>query len=116
MLERLLAQMITVEKVVSSDQADFLSGTQLDQPGVPGVYTIWAAGTNDGSDITITQGSRTVVSGATIVNRANAEIREDEDVFYQTVSPSGGRPVINIDVAASQTVRCRVKFLPAMDM
>ena len=116
MLERLLAQMVTVEKVFTVDQTDFLSGTQLDQPGIPGVYVVHAATTDDSGEITINQGSRTVVSSAALVRRDNAEIHEDEDVFYLTQSPSGGRPVISIDIAASQTGRCRVKFIPAMEI
>ncbi len=35
-----LSQMITVESTITATNADFLAGTQLDQPGVPGVYTV----------------------------------------------------------------------------
>lgn len=116
MLERLIAQIITVEKVLSASDSDFLSGTQLDQPGVPGVYTIWACSTQNDTTINVVQGSRNVVSGAVVTMRANAEIREDDDTYYQTVSPTGGRPVISVVESTAATIRVRVKFLPAEDM
>jgi len=109
-----LDQMITVEQVINSDDADFLAGTQLDQPGVPGVYTIWGASTVGDTEISVTLGGRTLVSGATVVLRANSEIREDQDTFYQMLSSTGGRPLININVITAALVRIRVKFLPAI--
>jgi len=109
-----LDQMITVETTLTSDNADFLSGTQLDQPGVPGVYTIWGASTVGDTEISITLGGRTLVSGADLVLRANSEIRENEDTFFQMLSSTGGRPVINVNVVTAAVVRLRVKFLPAI--
>jgi len=109
-----LDQMITVESTVTADNGDFLAGTQLDQPGVPGVYTIWAASTVGDTEISVTLGGRTLVSGATVVLRANSEIREDEDTFFQMLSVTGGRPLININVVTAAIVRLRVKFIPAM--
>lgn len=109
-----LDQMITVESTLTGDNADFLSGSQLDQPGVPGVYTIWAASTVGDTEISVTLGGRTLVSGASIVLRANSEIRENEDTFFQMLSSTGGRPIININVVTAATVRIRVKFIPAM--
>jgi len=109
-----LEQMITVESTIVADDADFLAGTQLDQPGVPGVYTIWAASTVGDTEITITLGGRTLVSGASVVLRANSEIRENEDTFFQMLSVTGGRPIINVNVVTAATVRLRIKFIPAM--
>ena len=109
-----LDQMITVETTLTADNADFLAGTQLDQPGVPGVYTIWGASTVGDTEISITLGGRTLVSGATLVLRANSEIRENEDTFFQMLSSTGGRPVINVNVVTAAVVRVRVKFIPAM--
>lgn len=109
-----LDQVLTVEETLTADNTDFLSGTLLDQPGVPGVYTTWAASTVGDTTITITLGGRTLTSAAVVVLRANSEIREDEDTFYQMLSRTGGRPVININVVTAATVRIRVKFLPAM--
>ncbi len=109
-----LDQMITVESTVTADSADFLAGTQLDQPGVPGVYTIWGASTVGDTEISVTLGGRTLVSAATLVLRANSEIRENEDTFFQMLSVTGGRPVININVVTAAIVRVRVKFIPAM--
>ena len=109
-----LEQMITVENTLTADNPDFLSGTQLDQPGVPGVYTIWGASTVGDTEISVTLGGRTLVSGAVLVLRANSEIRENEDTFFQMLSLTGGRPLININVVSAATVRLRVKFIPAM--
>ena len=109
-----LDQMITVEQTVSADNNDFLAGTQLDQPGVAGVYTIWAASTVGDTEISVTLGGRTLVSGASVVLRANSEIRENEDTFFQMLSSTGGRPIININVVTAAIVRLRVKFIPAM--
>lgn len=111
-----LDQMITVENTLSADDPDFLSGTQLDQPGVPGVYTIWAASTVGDTEISVTLGGRTLVSGATVVLRASSEIRENEDTFFQMLSQTGGRPLINVNVVTAAVVRVRVKFIPATAM
>ena len=113
-IRMVLDQMITVESIVNSDDPDFLAGTQLDQPGVPGVYTIWAASTVGDTELSVTLGGRTLVSGAIVILRANSEIRENEDTFFQMLSPTGGRPLININVVTAALVRVRVKFLPAM--
>jgi len=109
-----LEQMITVENTVTADTPDFLSGSQLDQPGVPGVYTIWGASTVGDTEITVTLGGRTLVNGAALVLRANSEIRENDDTFFQMLSMTGGRPVININVVTAAVVRIRVKFIPGV--
>jgi len=111
--EMVLANIVTVESTVAADNADFLAGTQLDQPGVPGVYTIWGASTVGDTQISITLGGRTMTNAAILILRANSEIRENEDTFFQMLSQTGGRPVININVVTAAVVRIRVKFLPA---
>jgi len=107
------SQIITDEQVLLATTADLLAGTILDQPGVPGVYTVWAASTVGDTLITIRQGGRTVVDAAVVVLRANSEIREDEDTFFQMVSKVGGRPVITLTEVTAATIRVRTKFLPA---
>jgi len=106
-------ELITVEAVLSATNADFLAGTQLDQPGVPGVYTIWLASTVGDTIVTVTLGIRTIVNAATVILRANSEIRENEDNFYQMLSRTGGRPVINVVETTAMACRVRVVFLPA---
>jgi len=108
-----LANIVTVESTLAADNADFLAGTQLDQPGVPGVYTIWGASTVGDTQISITLGGRTMTNAAILPLRANSEIREDQDSNFQMLSQTGGRPVININVVTAAVVRIRVKFLPA---
>lgn len=109
----MLQNILTVESTLASDNADFLAGTQLDQPGVPGVYTIWGASTVGDTAVSISLGGRTLTNAAILVLRANSEIRENEDTFFQVSSPTGGRPVINVNIVTAAVVRIRVKFLPA---
>jgi len=110
----MLDQMITVESTIQATNNDFLSGTQLDQPGVPGVYTIWACSTVGDSTMSISLGGRTITDGAVLVLRANSEIREDEDPYFQILSRSNGRPVIAITEVTAMTARIRVRFIPAV--
>jgi len=109
-----LDQMITDEQTLLASNTDVLAGTQLDQPGVAGVYTIWAASTVGDSTITISLGGRTIVNAAIVVLRANSEIRENEDPFYQVLSRTGGRPVISVVEVTAMTLRIRTRFLPAV--
>lgn len=109
-----LQNMITVESTLTSDNGDFLAGSQLDQPGVPGVYTIWGASTVGDTEISITLGGQTITNQAVLTLRANSEIRENEDTFFQMLSQTGGRPVINVNVITAAVVRIRVKFLPGV--
>lgn len=111
--ELVLSAMITVESTVAADNTDFLAGTQLDQPGVSGVYTIWAASTVGDTLLSVTLGGRTITNNAVVILRANSEIRENEDIFFQMLAVGPGRPVININVVTAAIVRVRVKFLPA---
>ena len=109
-----LSQMITVEEVILASDTDFLAGTQLDQPGVPGVYTVWLASTVGDTTFSISLGGRTLTQNATAVLRANSEIRENEDPFFQVLSPTAGRPVISVVEVTPASIRVRVRFLPAV--
>jgi len=109
-----LSQMVTDEQVLTATTADVLSGTQLDQPGVPGVYTIWLASTVGDTTVTISLGGRTITNAAIVTLRANSEVRENEDTFFQVLSQTGGRPVINVIETTAMACRVRVKFLPAL--
>lgn len=108
-----LEQMITDEQVLTASNADVLAGTQLDQPGVPGVFTVWAASTVGDSTVTITLGGRTIVNAAVAVLRANSEIRENEDPFFQMVSRTGNRPVVAVVEVTAMSLRVRTRFIPA---
>jgi len=112
-MEQILGQIITDEQVLAATTADVLAGTQLDQPGVPGVYTVWAVSDVADSRITITMGGRTIVNAAVVIERANSEIREDQDNFFQILSRTGGRPVIAVTEITAMALRVRTKFLPA---
>jgi len=109
-----LSQMVTVENVITATDNDFLAGTQLDQPGTPGVFTVWAASTVGDSTMTINLGGRIITDAAVIVLRANSEIRENEDPFFQMLSRTGGRPVITITEVTAASIRVRVRFIPAV--
>jgi len=109
-----LDQMVTDEQTLAADNTDVLAGTTLDQPGVPGVYTVWAASTVGDSQVSISLGGRSVVTAGTVILRANSEIRENEDAFFQMLSRTGSRPVININIVTAAIVRVRTRFLPAV--
>jgi len=112
-MEQILGQIVTDEQVLAATTADVLAGTSLDQPGVPGVYTIWAASTVGDSTISITMGGRSIVTNGVVVLRANSEIRENEDNHYQMLSRTGGRPIISVTEVTAMALRIRTKFLPA---
>jgi len=105
-------QMITDEQVLTATNADVLAGSQLDQPGVPGVYTIWLASTVGDTLVSVSLGGRTIVQTAVVILRANSEIRENEDTFFQMLSKTGGRPVISVTEVTAMSCRVRTKFLP----
>ncbi len=109
-----LSQIVTDEQVLSTSVADVLAGTQLDQPGVPGVYTIWAVSDQVDTSITITLGGRTLVNAAIVVQRTGSIIQERDDPFFQMVSRGAGRPVIAITEVTAAVMRVRTKFIPAM--
>ncbi len=109
-----LDQMVTDEQVLTATTNDVLAGTQLDQPGVPGVYTIWLSSTVGDTTVTISLGGRTIVNQGVVVLRANSEIREDEDGFFQMLSRTGGRPVVQVTEVTAMSCRVRTRFLPAI--
>jgi len=108
-----LSQMITDEQSLTATTPDVLAGTQLDQPGVPGVYTIWLASTVGDTTVSINLGGRQIATNAVVILRANSEIRENEDTFFQVLSRTGGRPVINVIEVTAMVCRVRTKFIPA---
>jgi len=109
-----LSQIVTDEQVLAATVADVLAGTQLDQPGVPGVYTVWAVSDVIDTTITIRLGGRLITNNAIVVQRAGVVILEDSDPFFQMVSPGAGRPVITITETTAMSCRVRTKFIPAM--
>lgn len=109
-----MSQIITVERVITATVTDFLAGTQLDQPGVPGVYTIWAVSDQVDTTITVSLGGRTLTDAAVVVQRTQSIIAEDQDSPFQMLSVTAGRPVIAIVEVTAAIIRVRVKFLPAV--
>lgn len=109
-----LSQIITDEQALTATDTDVLAGTQLDQPGVAGVYTIWLASTVGDTTVTISLGGRTITNNAVVTLRANSEIRENEDPFFQVLSLTGGRPVISVTEVTAMVCRVRTRFLPAV--
>lgn len=109
-----LEQMITVERIIAATTSDFLAGTQLDQPGVPGVYTCWLVSDVADTTVTIALGGRQIVNAAAVILRTSSEIRADQDNFYQMLSRTGGRPVITVTEVTAMQCRVRVIFIPAI--
>lgn len=103
--------MITVDVVGSADNVDVLSGSDLANIPSLGGLSIFAASTQQDTLITITgPGSEPVTRSIPITLRANAEIRQDEDVKYQLPVTQGGRYVINVDVVTAATFRVRAIY------
>lgn len=109
-----LEQMITDEQILSATTADVLAGTQLDQPGVPGVFTVWAASDVVDTTITIRLGGRTIVLNAIVTQRTGSIILESDDPFFQMLSRGAGRPVISVVETTAMVLRVRTRFIPAM--
>jgi len=74
---------------------------------------VWLASTVGDTTVSISIGGRTITNNAVVILRANSEIRENEDPFYQMLARGVGRPVINITEVTAATIRVRVRFLPA---
>ena len=110
----MLDQIVTDEQILSATTADVLAGTELDQPGVPGVYTVWACSDVVDTTISMSMAGRRVVSGAVVVQRTGSIIQENEDPFFQVVSRGAGRPIISITEVTAMICRVRTKFLPMM--
>lgn len=106
-------QLILDEQVLTATTPDVLSGTQLDQPGVAGVYTIWIVSDQVDTTYSVSLGGRTYANAAAAVQRTGSVIAEDEDPYVQILSRTGGRPVISIVEVTAAIIRVRVKFLPA---
>lgn len=113
-LASILSQIITDEQILAATTADVLAGTQLDQPGVPGVYTIWAVSDVIDSTITVRMGGRVVVNNAIVIQRSGVIIDESADTFFQVISVGAGRPVITITETTAMSLRIRTKFLPGV--
>ncbi len=110
----MIDQIVTDEQILSATTADVLAGTELDQPGVPGVYTVWACSDVVDTTISMSMAGRRVVSGAVVVQRTGSIIQENEDPFFQVVSRGAGRPIISITEVTAMICRVRTKFLPMM--
>lgn len=109
-----ISQIITVERVITATTTDFLAGTQLDQPGVPGVYSIWTVSDQVDTTVTVSLGGRTLTDASVVVQRTQSIIAEDQDSPLQVLSITAGRPVISIVEATAAIIRVRVRFLPAI--
>jgi len=108
---------IIVEQVFTVDNTDVLSNTDLANIPEIGGLSIFVSSTQNDSLLTVTgPGSEPVVRGQAILLRANAEIRQDEDISYQIPVSQGGRYVIAVDIVTAATVRVRAVFEDAQDL
>lgn len=109
--------MIVVDTVLTADNTDVLGGTDLANIPAAGGLQVFASSTQQDTTITITgPGSEPVVRTRPVTLRANAEIRENEDVGYEVPVVQGGRYVINIDVVTAATVRVRAIYFDLVDL
>lgn len=108
--------MIIVELTGTADDADFLSGTDLDNIPTGGLLIVNVASTQDDTLVEITgPGGAPVVRNQAAVLRANAEINLDDPDFVVGVS-QGGHYVIGINVQTAATYRVRATYVPADEL
>lgn len=110
----MMDQIIHDEQILSATTADVLAGTQLDQPGVPGVYTVWLCSDVVDTTVSVRLGGRLLTNNAVVVQRTGSIIEELEDPYFQVISRGAGRPVITVTEVTAMVCRVRTKFLPAM--
>lgn len=100
---------IVVETVLSADNADVLSGSDLESIPQNARIVVFASSTQQDTLISIT-GPNIVqlVDNQAVTMRANGEILQNEDVPYSFTAQRAGRYIIAIDVVTAATVRVRV--------
>jgi len=109
--------MIVVDTVLTADNNDVLGGTDLANIPGPGGLQVFGVSTQQDTTITITgPGSEPVIRNRPLTLRANAEIRENEDVGLEVPVSQGGRYVIAIDVVTAATVRIRAIYFDLIDL
>ncbi len=109
--------MIVVDVVLTADNTDVLSGSDLANIPALGGLSIFACSTQQDTLLTITgPGSEPVVRNIPMTMRANAEIRQDEDIKYMIPVSQGGRYVLGVDVVTSATVRIRAVYEDLNDL
>jgi len=101
---------ITVTSVLTSDNTDVLSGTQLDQVPQGGLFAVILASTQNDTEVTIQLGADTLVNARPVPLRANGVPDASNDPSYLVPSPGGVRPVINVNITTSAIVYCIVAF------
>jgi len=108
---------IIVDVFGTADNTDVLSATDLANIPSPGGLSIFAVSTQNDTLITVTgPGSEPVVRSQPLTLRANAEIRQNEDVSFQIPVFQGGRYVIAIDVVTAATFHVRAIFEDLEDL
>lgn len=109
--------MIIVQKVITADDLDVLSNTDLANIPIGGVLMVYVASTQDDTELTITgPGQVPVARDIPVVLRANAEIRERDDASFQIVVSQGGRYFIAINIVTAATCRILAKYASASDL
>ncbi len=101
-----------VEVVLTADNTDVLSGSDLESIPAGGVLTVFIASTQDDTGISITGPNIVaIVRDQVAVLRANAEIAQDRDIAYVMPVQNAGRYLISIDVVTAATVRVRAVYV-----
>lgn len=108
---------VDVDVVLTADNTDVLSATDLDQIPNNGVLVILAASSQQDSALTITlpggAGIAAPMRAIPVTMRANGEIRQDQDPQLVLPIRQGGHATLNLDVVTAATVRIRAKFATA---
>ena len=100
---------IVVEKVISADDADFLSGSDLESIPANARIVVFFSSTQDDTLLSITGPNiLQLVDSQAVTMRSGAEIRQNEDVPYSFTAQRAGRYVIDVNIQTAATVRGRV--------
>lgn len=110
--------MIIIEKYGSADNNDILSGTALESIPNAGLLTTYASSTLKTTTIEITgYGQVAIVRDQAVGMRADAEIRQNQDVAYMIPVRQGTKYNIAIKVAGqSPTWHVRVIYNDASEL
>lgn len=102
--------LIQVTQVLAVSTPDVLSGTQLDQTPLSGVYKIFAASTQNDTTIQVSLGGNIIVQAQALNLRTSGVPSLSDDPMLMILGPAGARPVIGIVEVTAASIYVIVQF------
>ncbi len=100
----------------TADDADALSGTDLESAPGAGVMQIYVISTQQDSVYSISAGGQIIVRAQQATLRANAEPRINEDPVVSFPVGGGEKIVLNLDVVTAGTIKSVARFFFAEEL